>query len=1106
MKVIPPSWRPLIFFLSGFVALTLRAESTGSLASWFQPNPAWVAADEVVVADGKLEVKTGGNSGRYFALTNAGPKNPQLRSKAYLSDCIVSAEYVFTAGTEAAIFLDSAYRIRLDGPTAGTLGVTADGRETTSPASAVDAKPGVWHKVEARLRAARYDEGSGKSQRALLLEVKIDGVVVHHNVMPRDWCLGSETEWETSGGNTTFLAQNGAFAVRAFSLQPADFSALTLPAQNGGETNQAKLVDYVQQGADLFKGLGCVECHAIKADDQSQKTGPNLFGLFQAEPRDREIAAGEGHRFTIKADRGYLQRSVRAPFEELAIAEVGPTKGNPYLPAMPPILPTVASDAQVDALAAYLLTLNDAEKMGPAMKLVRDTGIENYDPMADRLQFLVDQRVRIQRGPMANVSGRAIHVGLPNGINYTFDPRRLAIVQLWQGGFLDMTGELTNRGGNGLKTGFESREIRLGSLGALLQPLNAAGQAIDFSFVTPVFRDTEAVRASLNDRRDLPDRLAQLDAQFLGYERDSTSAAAAPAFRYRVGKNTLNVRAEFADDGGVRIVVSGECGTPQSFGINDAVLGTLKVSQGSLAAGKWTLPAGKYGEAVATGRLQLAPKFWRPTASTFAFAKQALETEPAKPVIPRGYRAESYLPPRDNYGRVQLFEALGMAVAKDGTVVVATRTAGIWRLKEGVWHPFAEGLFDSLGVQIEDDHGLVVVAGQKAEVTRISDTNGDGLADRYETLSDAFGYTGNYHAYMHGPVRDTNGDYIVTLNLNDTGQNDSEYKAGGRYMGTSGGYRGWAIRVPAKGGFVPMADGLRSPASIGLGPDGRLWYADNQGEFMGTSKLFVLKPHAFYGHPAGLVDRPGMIPNSPEIAWDKVWNQRESAVVLFPQSRLANSPGNPAWDLTNGKFGPYAGQMFIGDQTQSNLMRVTTERVGDREQGAAINFAVDLESGVMRPVFLPDGSLLLGQTGRGWQARGGHVASLQRLTWDGATVAPAIHHVSAVKGGFAINFTAPVPTDKTDADLAAALAIRSWTYRDAPDYGSPELDEHDEGVRTVALNPERTVLTATLEKTEQPIVHPQQLGRVYHINVDAQKVWGETGSGFEAFYTLYRFP
>ena len=48
-----------------------------------------------------------------------------------------------------------------------------------------------------------------------------------------------------------------------------------------------------------------------------------MYGLFSLEPRDRVIASGgEGHRFTVKADRAYLHRSVRTPHDELAIAEI----------------------------------------------------------------------------------------------------------------------------------------------------------------------------------------------------------------------------------------------------------------------------------------------------------------------------------------------------------------------------------------------------------------------------------------------------------------------------------------------------------------------------------------------------------------------------------------------------------------------------------------------------------------------------------------------------------------------------------------------------------------------------------------------------------------
>ena len=73
--------------------------------------------------------------------------------------------------------------------------------------------------------------------------------------------------------------------------------------------------------------------------------------------------------------------------------------------------------------------------------------------------------------------------------------------------------------------------------------------------------------------------------------------------------------------------------------------------------------------------------------------------------VPAGYSYENWEFPKDLYGRDQLFEPTGIAVAKDGTVVVATRSAGIWRIRNGKWSLFAEGTYEVLGVSIEDGKG-----------------------------------------------------------------------------------------------------------------------------------------------------------------------------------------------------------------------------------------------------------------------------------------------------------------------------------------------------------------------------------------------------------------
>jgi hypothetical protein len=531
----------------------------------------------------------------------------------------------------------------------------------------------------------------------------------------------------------------------------------------------------------------------------------------------------------------------------------------------------------------------------------------------------------------------------------------------------------------------------------------------------------------------------------------------------------------------------------------------VSASQGTLANDRWTLPPGKV-DATLRGNIGLVGSAWRPATSRFAHVRQPLEKTPSSANMPAGYSIENYYAPLDNFGRPQLFEALGLSLAKDGTVVVGTRNAGIWRLVEGEWRLFAEGLFDSLGVVVEDGKGLVVVAGQKAELTRISDTNGDGIADRYDTLFDAHSYHGNYHTYLHGPVRAKDGAYYFTLNLAHDGSGTA-YMGGGNVMGTFGGFDGWAIRVEPDGKYQLFANGLRSPASVGAGPDGRVWYADNQGDFVATSKFFELKADRFYGHPAGLVDLPGMTPDSPDIKWDRVAARRERAALLFPHNRVANSPGNPAWDTTQGKFGPFAGQIFIGDQTQSNLLRVSLQKVGEHEQGSVMPFMDGLESGVMRPLFLRDGSLLLGQTGRGWQAKGGKVASLQHVRWDGKTVAPGILSMQATRTGFRVDLTQPLGGGVSATILRSAVNVESWTYRDAPDYGSPELDLRRESPTSLLVSPDRKTLYIELPSREITQVHPQQTARVYQLKMNSGTLFDtKAPAELSAYYTLYQFP
>lgn len=1045
-----------------------------------------------------------------------------LLSSASLGDQTLSFDIWLAPGARAGLYLQGRYEVMLapeqeeDGDELERMGALAPrwDEEREPPAydgvapSARAAEPGgQWQRVAIRFRAPRYDEAGQKTDSALLVEVKVNGETVQRNTLVTGFTREAIDPWEAPTGPLMLRVHRGPVALRDLSLARADFGALTLPEENGGETNEDELQDFVELGAETFRQTGCASCHAVKAGEASVRAGPNLHGLFQREPRDRRVREGEAdNEFTLKADRSYLHSSVRAPDAELAIAESGDKAGEPFKPLMPAYGEDALSDKQIDAIGAYLKTLNPLPDQGPVVQLVEEKGPQTYDPLTDGLQKLVLDRVRIQRGPMQDTSGRAIHVGLPNGVNYTFDPRVLGIVKLWQGGFLDMSGELRNRGGGGLAMGYESREVDLGEATVLVAPLQPDGQPVDFSFKESVYGDFETIEENLHADTDFDQMMAAVDAGFRGYRRDSRRKEAVPAFDLRVGENEFSLALAIDADGELTLTLRGDLAQAQNLRLADGLLEGVEVSAGRIRDGQWQLPAGVETPVRLSARLALSSDPWRPPESDFDYESQPLKVVESEAKLPAGYRIEDYLPPKDNFGRDLLFEPLGIDVAPDGTVVVVTRNAGIWRLVDGQWQLFAEGFFDSLGVVVEDRKGLDLVIGQKAELTRVRDTNGDGRADRFETLFDDFGFHWNYHTYLHGPVKGEDGAYYLGLNLAHADQ--AIYKADGLYMGSQGGYSGWAFRVTPDGEASPWASGLRSAAGWARGPEDRLWITENQGEFVGTSKLFRLRQGVFYGHPSGLVDRPGMTPDSPEIAWEQVADERPRELLLMPQNQLANSPGHPVWDETEGDFGPFAGQMFIGDQTQSNLFRVALETLPDgTEQGAAMPFAADLASGAMRPVFLPDNSLLLGQTGRGWQAKGGHIAALQRIVWDGERAPLAIERMTVTPDGFRVHFTRPLPDSLDEKALADKLSLDSWTYRDAPDYGSPQLAERSEALSDLSLGESRRVLTLTLADTDIPRAHPQQTGRVYHLVFEHEELTaGHGGVPMSAFYTLHRFP
>ena len=128
----------------------------------------------------------------------------------------------------------------------------------------------------------------------------------------------------------------------------------------------------------------------------------------------------------------------------------------------------------------------------------------------------------------------------------------------------------------------------------------------------------------------------------------------------------------------------------------------------------------------------------------------------ARPMIkPAGYQVDTVLIPKGITLGVG-----GMAFLDDTTLLICTREGEVWKFNtaDGQWKLYADGLHESLGLWVDSKSKDVYVM-QRPELTKLVDTDKDGLVDLYQTVNAGWGLTDNYHEYAFGPVRDSKGNF-----------------------------------------------------------------------------------------------------------------------------------------------------------------------------------------------------------------------------------------------------------------------------------------------------------------------------------------------------------
>lgn len=471
-----------------------------------------------------------------------------------------------------------------------------------------------------------------------------------------------------------------------------------------------------------------------------------------------------------------------------------------------------------------------------------------------------------------------------------------------------------------------------------------------------------------------------------------------------------------------------------------------------------------------------------------------------------------------------ILEVGGLAMLPNGSLGISTRRGEVYIIENPMgsnpyFRKFASGLHEILGLAYKD--GALYCA-QRGELTKLVDTDGDGKADVYETIR-AWPLSGHYHEYSFGPLVAPDGTFFVTGNV---AFGDEEWWRGESRVP----WRGWAINIAEDGRLTPWATGMRSPAGPGM-LNGKFFYTDNQGDWIGSGGLWQVEKGDFMGHPAGLrwsgLDGSPMkltteqflaqmderrIKNDqgryikPENVILEDYKTAVDAKRAFPEFRLPAvwlphgilgiSSSEPTI-IPDGVFGPFAGQLLIGDQGMSMLSRVMLEEVNGQLQGAAIAFRSGFRSGILRTAWAPDGSLFVGETNRGWGSAGEANEGLERLTWNGKIPFEMLN-VKAMPDGFEITFTQPV--DTASANDLASYSVDSYTYKYHPVYGSPPVDMKSHRIRGVKVSPDGLTARLLVDSLKEHYIHTISLDGIrerdnFHSLIHPT-----------AYYTLHSIP
>lgn len=382
-------------------------------------------------------------------------------------------------------------------------------------------------------------------------------------------------------------------------------------------------------------------------------------------------------------------------------------------------------------------------------------------------------------------------------------------------------------------------------------------------------------------------------------------------------------------------------------------------------------------------------------------------------------------------------------VTFDGDVWLISGLKG--DLEAVTWKRFASGLHEPMSIVVRESSrgerpltpdrqrtgGLQpeILVFDRNGIWKLVDSNGDKECDRYEMFCNLFAQTAETREFPNSMKLGPKGELYISK--------------GGQEGTTRGKHNGTVIKVAADGkSFEVIGYGLRQPF-IGVNAQtGLVTASDQQGHYVPSTPLHLIRDHQFYGHLPTIAEK-----------------EKYPETIADPLTWLPH-PVNPSgvtqtW-LLGSKMGPVDGELIHIGYNRPELFRVLMNKESgtglqpvqspegqvknlshfSKPQAAVVSFSREFDFPTLNAIVNPaDGQLYV--TGfQVWGTVVKRLSGLARVRWTGKPRV-LLQEVTPTDKGVVLRFNA-----KLDAKMATnpeSYSAEHWNYKRTPEYGSPHL-------------------------------------------------------------------